>query len=121
MIAFAALRALGWSRPPPAPIGRLADPLGDAITAGLMGAHLWSFDTRVSLIGDAKAMTVRVFLPEDQQSDRSLGGYRATLVRAVVSDAMRGQGYVIRFTDALFCEKGTKGWAVLAKAVRSIG
>lgn len=118
-IAFAALRALGWVRPepiaPPAPV-RLSDPAGDAITRDLIEAGLWRYDCNIGLVRNGGRLTVRVFFPEHQQSDRSAGASHATLVKAVLEAALRAEGFSMRFVDALFYERGKKGWAVVACA-----
>lgn len=74
-------------------------------------------DGRLGLVRDGRKVTIRLFLPEDQQSDRSLGADRSALTRAVMSAALRQGGYAVRVSDALFCERGQKGWSVIVVAV----
>lgn len=119
MTAFAALRALGWSgsRTIAAPPTRAADPAGDLVTDALVSAGLWRMDGRLGLVRDGRKVTIRLFLPEDQQSDRSLGADRAALNRAVIASALQEGSYAVRVSDALFCERGQKGWSVIVVAV----
>lgn len=59
-----------------------------------------------------------MFLPEHQQSDRLHGAREATAVRHVLVSALLLNGFSVRFSDHLWCEKGRKGWDVVAKATR---
>lgn len=117
MTAFVALMALGWADPIPAmPPLRLSDPTGDAITHHLVDCGLWRFGAGMELQRDGERLCVRVFLPEHQQSDRSLGATEAGQVRDALKRALGLEGYVVRFADSLWCERGTKGWSVVARA-----
>jgi hypothetical protein len=117
MITFAPLRALGW-KPAPSPriATRLADPTGDAITLHLRETNLWRFGVEMSLERDGCRLTVRLFLPETNQSDRELGRIEATRIRHALSQALTLNNHAVRFVDAFWQERGKKGWAVLAKA-----
>lgn len=117
-VALNLLRALGGAavREAAAPV-RLSDPAGDVIQAAILEARLWTNRTSMGLQRDGRRVTVRVFRPEDQQSDRAQGGDEATLLRAVITGALKSEGYAVRFSDALFCERGRKGWSVVVSAV----
>lgn len=117
-VAFLPLLALGWSKAKAAPTpARMADPAGDVVTHALIAANLWRWDMGLSLTRDGSRLKVEAFLPEDQQSDRSIGQDNAAKVRAAMCEALRSQGYAVRFSDALFCELRKKGWAVVVTAV----
>ena len=118
-MAFLPLRALGWSAgaKPLAPSVRLSDPAGDTITAALVSAGLWRWDASLSLTRDGSRLKAELFLPEDQQSDRAIGQETAARAKAAMADALRSEGYVVRFSDALFCELRKKGWAVVLTAI----
>lgn len=118
-MAFLPLRALGWAAKaqPVATSARLADPAGDAITRALVMAGLWHWDDSLSLTRDGSRLKVEAFLPEDQQSDRAIGQEHASKVKTAMTDALREEGYAVRFADTLFCELRKKGWAVVVKAV----
>jgi len=118
-LTFAVLRALGWSGavPVPAPPTRLADPVNDAVSRNLMDAGLWVDATQLSLTRDGRKLTMRLFTPEEAQCQRQEGGERATLAKAVVAASLQAEGFLVRFTDVLFYERGTKGWVVIVSAV----
>lgn len=123
MTAFAVLFALGSTSAPaavvaqPAPV-RLSDPTGDAITRELAACNLWRRGADLALTRDGDKLTARIFLPEHQQSDRLHGAREAQAVRHVLVSALILNGHVVRFSDHLWCEKGRKGWDVVAKATR---
>lgn len=119
MTAFAALRALGWMRPVPVePPRRLSDPTGDAITHHLIDRGLWRYGAGMSLTSQPGRLCVRVFLPEHQQNDRSIGSGEAKAMRLALVEAMQIEGFTVLFSDAVFCERGQKGWDVVARAAR---
>ena len=118
MKAAALLRALGGASAPPAPVAprRLSDPTGDALTHHLVDAGLWRFGSGMELTRDGQRLTIRVFMPEVSQNHRELGGIEAGQVRALLSNALITEGYMVKFSDSLWCERGHKGWVVLVKA-----
>lgn len=118
MIALLSLRALGWTKAPVVAAvipRRLSDPLGDAVTRALVIAKLWRHDATLGLERDHRRVSARLFLPEHAQSDRECGRQEAQKARHVMADALREEGFVAIFTDALWCERGTKGWAVIGR------
>jgi hypothetical protein len=117
VITFARLRALGnrpVAAPPPAP--RLSDRAGDAITAHLVQSQLWRHDMQMELTRDNGRLSVRLFLPEHNQSDRELGRIEAIKVRHAVSQALTLNSHAVKFVDCFWQERGRKGWQVLVKA-----
>lgn len=119
--AFAFLRAMGGVRPdqklPPKSAGRLSDPAIDIVTQALISAGLWRWDMSVSLERDGARHKFRVFIPEQQQSDRLVDNEHATKTKAVVEQRLREAKFGVRVADILFCERGKKGHEVLVKAV----
>ena len=79
---------------------------------------MWRHDTSMSLTRDGGRLSVRVFQPEYQQSDRCIGAGEAAALRGALIETLASEGFDVRFSDALFCERGQKGWAVLATARR---
>jgi hypothetical protein len=112
------LRALGGASPPPEPAApaRLSDPTGDALTHHLVDAGLWRFGAGMELTRDGSRLSIRIFMPEVSQSHRELGGIEAGKVREALVLALMTEGYIVKFSDSLWCERGHKGWVVLAKA-----
>lgn len=101
---------------PPAP-RRLSDPLQGALTEALRSAKLWAFDQQTSLERDGRNLTIRLFDPEHSQVARETQDRReATEIKRVIIETLQANGYAIRFSDALFCERGKKGWEIIVKA-----
>lgn len=125
MMGYAALRALGWVRtakPIPAPVSipvRLADPTGDLLTAYLQEAGAWRYGANLGLERDGRRLTVRVFLRDLETCEKRGREERrdeATNVRAVLAAALQSEGYAVLFADALWNERGRRGWEVVIKA-----
>ena len=112
------LRALGRpDRPDPErKPQRLSDPAGDVVTRALVGAGHWRFGAQLELSRDGSSLDVRVFLPEQGQNDRTAEEAEARAAQQVVTDALRAEGYLVRFSDTLRRDKGSRGWDVVVKA-----
>lgn len=91
------------------------DPGVDAVITGMVAADLWRHDVSVELTRDGSRVSLRVLLPEVVQGGRTHDAERAQRIRSVVAEALRADGYRGIFTDALWCERGTKGWAIIAR------
>lgn len=118
MTAFAPIRALGRTlnfvaAPPPEPPA--TDSVVAALTARLLAAGAWRWGATMD-VERGRHLAVRVFLPEIQQSDRSSGAPEAAALRQLLNEALDLEGYVVRFSDALWRDSGRRGWSVLARA-----
>lgn len=119
-MSFIPLRALGWCAPVvevvPALPRRLSDPTGDAITHHLTDRGLWRFGTAMELTRDGTRLSIRIFLPECRQSDRADSHVEAHEMKTALVETLSLEGFVVKFSDALWTERGHRGWAVVAKA-----
>lgn len=116
MTAFPFIRALGWKGEPIPPPTRLSDRTGDAIIHHLTDAGLWTFSMGLELERDGVKLGVRIFMPECGQNYREMGRIEAAAVRQAAVTAVGLEGLLVRFSDAIWCDRGRKGWEVIVKA-----
>lgn len=113
MSAFAALRALALAAAPPTPppvILAVVDPLDLAIRRAIPG-----LDVTVSRHPDR--ITARAFLRDPYQfGDRNALAETAHAHRRTLAATIAAEGLQVRFTDALWCERGRRGWEIIARA-----
>lgn len=111
-MSFLPLRALVAATPAPPPIP--PDPVCNPLAIALAHVQDCSIDVRQ----DRHALRIRVFL-----ADRTLNGSHragrareAQSIREIVRSALTEDGFVVRFTDAVWCARPTPGWDVIARA-----
>lgn len=116
MNTVALLRAIGGAEVKrPAKPERLTDPLADRITAKLALADLWRSGVTIEVTRDQTRVSLRVFLPEIAQGGRAHDHERAQSIRRVLSEALIDADFRSVFTDALWCDKGGRGWSVVGR------
>jgi hypothetical protein len=112
---FELLRVMGASaEPETAKPVRLSDPLGSAVTRALVAAKLWSFDTQLGLEREGAKVSISIFQPEESQSDREVDRIIANQTKALLYEILQAEGCTRVFIDAFWCERGRKGWSIVA-------
>lgn len=94
----------------------MSDQTADAITRALVAESLWRHDAELEITRDGSRLTVRAFFPERRQSDRDSDRHAAAQARQAMIVTLQPSHHV-RFSDALFYERGKRGWAVIVRAV----
>lgn len=121
MNAIILLRAIGGAA---VPVAAPADlPSEDPMAAGLLrrfkAAGIWRLGCGLDLIHTTGRVNARVFLTEFDQADRETGRQEANRMKDALRLAMQLEGAGGVFTDALWCERGTRGWAVIGRGMIS--
>lgn len=116
MSVFDLMRVIGRSKeqePATSPT-RLSDPLADAVTRALVAAKLWNFDSQLGVEREAQKVSLTLFQPEASQSDREIDRIAANQTKALLYEILQAEGCTRVFIDAFWCERGRKGWSVVA-------
>lgn len=118
MIGFAPLRALGWTQPPmPVPAPAELDPIEVAVADYLTRLNLYPRDAKFTVCRKPDALRVSIFLRErSNNGDRTNRAAEAQEIRNHLRFALALEGYMVRFTDAIWCDLGARGWSVTARA-----
>lgn len=111
----APLMALVW-RPPAPAAARAVDPLEAAAKAALEEADVWRWSASLVLTRSDGLVALRFFLPARSQGARDTDKELAQRGRAALARVLASNGLERVFTDALWCERGGQGWAVVARA-----
>lgn len=116
MSVFDLLRFMGTPKAeietPPSP--KLSDPLGTAITRAMIAAKLWDYDTQLGVERDGRKVGLNIFHPEASQADREVGRLNAIATKELLREILQAEGCTRVFIDALWCERGRKGWSIVA-------
>lgn len=99
----------------PMPSVKLSDGFVRTLTAALTEGGLLDDLDSVDLDRSDDAMTVRVMLRARGILAQTGETDRAGLTRTVLIELARVEGWSLRFADALWCERGVKGWRVIGK------
>jgi hypothetical protein len=102
--------------PTPAPLSRrLSDPFVSDLVGTLTEGGLYGDADSVELDRTEDTMSVHVMLKAQTTFAQTLEAERASLTKNVLMEMGRAAGWWPRFSDALWCERGSKGWRVTCK------